>query len=186
MKSVITSLLLLFTQFVFSQITFPVNGVANSYESTHAFINSTLIISPQQIIQNGTLIIKGDEIIRANADTTLPKGAIVHDMKGKYIYTSFIDINSNYGHLIESDKYHGQFYQALDELIRNPDSRRATMIYTRPSIWVEAFEHDKNDFICTNAVTYYIRNGSIHAVVQMRSNDVVYGYKNDYAWQLHV
>ena len=60
------------------------------------------------------------------------------------------------------------------------------MINTRPSIWVEAFEHDKNDFICTNAVTYYIRNGSIHAVVQMRSNDVVYGYKNDYAWQLHV
>ena len=96
------------------------------------------------------------------------------------------DINSNYGHLIESDKYHGQFYQALDELISNPDSRRATMIYTRPSLWVEAFEHDKNDFICTNAVTYYIRNGSIHAVVQMRSNDVVYGYKNDYAWQLHV
>ncbi len=39
MKSVITLLLLLFAQFVFSQITFPVNGVANSYESTHAFIN---------------------------------------------------------------------------------------------------------------------------------------------------
>ena len=97
MKSVITSLLLLFAQFVFSQITFPINGVANSYESTHAFINSTLIISPQQIIQNGTLIIKGDEIIRANADTSLPKGAIVHDMEGKYIYPSFIDINSNYG-----------------------------------------------------------------------------------------
>ena len=96
------------------------------------------------------------------------------------------DINSNYGHLIEADKYHGQYYQVLDELLRDYNTRRAIMIYNRPSIWVEAFEHGKNDFICTNAVTYYIRDGAIHAVVQMRSNDVVFGYKNDYAWQLHV
>jgi len=74
----------------------------------------------------------------------------------------------------------------LDELSTNMDSRRATMVYNRPSIWAEYNENDKNDFICTNAVTYYLRNGAIHAVVQMRSNDVVFGYKNDYAWQLFV
>ena len=104
----------------------------------------------------------------------------------KYSANEHGDINSNYGKLIYSDKYYGQYHQALDELLRNMDSRRATMIYTRPSIWTEYDEHGKNDFICTNAVTYYIRNGAIHAVVQMRSNDVVFGYKNDYAWQLHV
>ena len=60
------------------------------------------------------------------------------------------------------------------------------MIYTRPSIWVEYNEHGKNDFICTNAVTYYIRNDELQAVVQMRSNDVVFGYKNDIAWQQNV
>ena len=60
------------------------------------------------------------------------------------------------------------------------------MIYTRPSIWYEYNENDKNDFICTNVVTYYIRNGKLNCVVQMRSNDVVYGYKNDYAWQHNV
>ena len=95
-------------------------------------------------------------------------------------------INSNYGHLIYSDKYHHQFGRVLDELLSNIDGRRATMIYTRPSIWEEYNEDGKNDFICTNAVTYYIRDGKIHCVVQMRSNDVVFGYKNDYAWQLHV
>ena len=81
MKSVFTLLLLLFAQYVFSQITFPVNGVVNSYESTHAFIKATLVVSPQQRIQNGTLIIKGDEILRADADTTIPEGAITYDMK---------------------------------------------------------------------------------------------------------
>jgi thymidylate synthase len=74
----------------------------------------------------------------------------------------------------------------LGELSDSPDGRRATMIYNRPSIWAEYNENGKSDFICTNAVTYYIRNGELQAVVQMRSNDVVFGYKNDYAWQQHV
>ena len=95
-------------------------------------------------------------------------------------------INSNYGHLIYSNKYYNQYGMVLDELLGNIDGRRATMIYTRPSIWEEYSEDGKNDFICTNAVTYYIRDGKIHCVVQMRSNDVVFGYKNDYAWQLYV
>ena len=92
-------------------------------------------------------------------------------------------INSNYGHLIFADKYYCQYYSALDELLANPDSRRASMIYTRPSIWMEYNENNKNDYICTNSVTYYIRDNNLHCVVQMRSNDVVFGYKNDYAWQ---
>jgi thymidylate synthase len=96
------------------------------------------------------------------------------------------EINSNYGKLIYSDRYYDQYSQALDELVINPDSRRATMIYTRPSIWYEYSDNGKNDFICTNAVTYYIRDGKLNCVVQMRSNDVVYGYKNDYAWQHNV
>jgi len=71
------------------------------------------------------------------------------------------EINSNYGHLIFSDKYHNQFDQVVRELRRNKDSRRASMVYQRPSIWV-------------------------HSVVQMRSNDVIFGYRNDYAWQEYV
>jgi thymidylate synthase len=96
------------------------------------------------------------------------------------------EINSNYGHLIYSPKFYKQYDQVLDELLKNPDSRRGTMIYNRPSIWKEYNENDKNDFICTNAVSYYIRDNRLDCVVQMRSNDVVYGYKNDYAWQQYV
>jgi len=95
-------------------------------------------------------------------------------------------VNSNYGQLIYSDKYFNQYGRVLDELLENNEGRRATMVYNRPSIWEEYNEEGKSDFICTNAVTYYIRNGKIFCVVQMRSNDVVFGYKNDYAWQLHV
>jgi thymidylate synthase len=96
------------------------------------------------------------------------------------------EINSNYGHLIFDEKLFNQYDRVCEELYDNPDSRRASMIYQRPSIWVEYNENNKNDFICTNAVTYYIRNEELQAVVQMRSNDVVFGYKNDIAWQQHI
>lgn len=81
----------------FAQNTFPVNGAANSFNATHALTNATLVISPQQTIQNGTLIIRDDKIISASSDTTIPIGAIVHDMTGKFIYPSFIDLHSTYG-----------------------------------------------------------------------------------------
>ncbi len=104
----------------------------------------------------------------------------------KYAANKHGEINSNYGLLIFSDKYYNQFKNVVDELSSNPDGRRATMVYNRPSIWTEYNENGKSDFICTNAVSYYIRDGKLHSVVQMRSNDVVFGYKNDYAWQREV
>ena len=104
----------------------------------------------------------------------------------KYTANDHGETNSNYGHLIFSDKYFTQYYQVADELIRNPDSRRAIMIYNRPSIWYEFDENGKNDFICTNAHTYYIRENKLHVVVQMRSNDLIFGYRNDYAWSKYV
>ena len=96
------------------------------------------------------------------------------------------EINSNYGRIIYSETYYNQFDKVVEELVHNPNSRRATMIYTRPSIWAEAFENGKNDFICTNAVSYYIRNNKLDVVVQMRSNDAIFGYKNDRAWAQEV
>ena len=104
----------------------------------------------------------------------------------KYAADAHGNINSNYGHLVDSPKFYNQYYNAIDELIANPDSRRAQMIYNRPSIWVEFNEGGKSDFICTNAQTFYIRDGKLHMVSQMRSNDVVFGYKNDYAWAQHL
>lgn len=105
----------------------------------------------------------------------------------QYAANKYGEINSNYGLLIYSTKYYMQYHQVLSELMNNPIGRRATMIYTRPSIWEEyRDENGKSDFICTNAVTYYIRDFKLHAVVQMRSNDVVFGFRNDYSWQKNV
>ena len=95
-------------------------------------------------------------------------------------------INSNYGYLIFSQKNCSQFDHVIHELLRDRNSRRATMIYNRPSIWKEYNEDGMSDYICTNSVSYQIRDDKLHVVVQMRSNDAWAGYRNDRAWQLHV
>jgi thymidylate synthase len=95
-------------------------------------------------------------------------------------------INSNYGWAIfHKDNYY-QYENVANELRTHPDSRRAVMIYTRPKMWIDYCATGINDFICTNTVHYMIRDSRLHAIVSMRSNDAVFGYKNDYAWQMFV
>ena len=95
-------------------------------------------------------------------------------------------INSNYGYLIFSEDNVSQYQNVLQELGENPDSRRANMIYTRPHIWLDYYIDGMNDFICTNNVQYFIRNNALYTSVYMRSNDAVFGYNNDLAWQTYV
>jgi thymidylate synthase len=95
-------------------------------------------------------------------------------------------INSNYGWCIYSEENGNQYMNVLAELVANPGSRRATMIYNRPSMHEDYDKDGMSDFMCTNAVQYLVRDNKLHALVYMRSNDAVFGYKNDYAWQRHV
>jgi thymidylate synthase len=95
-------------------------------------------------------------------------------------------INSNYGWCIYSQQNGNQFDNVVNELIKNPLSRRATMIYNRPTMHEDYNKGGMSDFMCTNAVQYLIRDNKVNALVYMRSNDAIFGYKNDYAWQKHV
>lgn len=102
-------------------------------------------------------------------------------------------INSNYGFLAFDGKNHFQVDNCINELLANQWSRRAIAIYTRPSMWQEYDKDGMSDFICTNAVQYFIRLSwpdtktlRLFAKVDMRSNDAWAGYRNDYAWQFFV
>lgn len=116
----------------------------------------------------------------------------VNDIPGKtpaiWENVSTVDglINSNYGWCIYSDENYNQYDNCLAQLKSDKNTRRAIMIYTRPKIQLEYNLNGCNDFICTNTVHYFIRDNVLIGIVQMRSNDVFYGYRNDYAWQKHV
>lgn len=116
----------------------------------------------------------------------------VNDIPGKTpeIWKQVADpdgfINSNYGYLVYHPDNGYQYDRVKEELIKSPYSRRAIMIYTRPTMHSDYNFNGMSDFVCTNAHQYVIRNGKLHVIVQMRSNDVVFGYRNDRAWADHV
>jgi thymidylate synthase len=95
-------------------------------------------------------------------------------------------INSNYGWCIYTKANGQQYLNVVNQLKANPDSRRATMIYNRPSMHDDYNKDGMSDFMCTNTVQYLVRDGKVNALVYMRSNDAVFGYKNDFAWQKYV
>ncbi|MCC6372872.1 MAG: amidohydrolase family protein [Bacteroidia bacterium] len=80
-----------------SQVTFPVNGAPNKSHTLYAFINANVMVDNETLIKNGVLLIKDGRVISAAEKTQVPKNAVVIDLKGKYIYPSFIDIYSEYG-----------------------------------------------------------------------------------------
>lgn len=95
-------------------------------------------------------------------------------------------INSNYGYLIWSEENGNQYENVKAELQKNPNSRRAVMIYNRPSMHDDYCADGMSDFICTYANTFLIRDGKLVSHYLMRSNDAVFGFNNDVAWCKHV
>lgn len=95
-------------------------------------------------------------------------------------------INSNYGYLLFSEDNGHQYQNVIATLQKDPNSRQAIAVYTRPSVHDDAWHNGRSDFICTNTVQYFVREGLLYTKVDMRSNDAVFGYRNDYAWQVHV
>lgn len=95
-------------------------------------------------------------------------------------------INSNYGYLLFHEDNGNQYRNVVRNLTDAPNGRQAVAIYTRPSMHTDWNANGRRDFVCTNAVNYFVREGAVHAVVQMRSNDAVFGYRNDWAWQKQV
>lgn len=92
-------------------------------------------------------------------------------------------INSNYGWMMFSPENGDQARYVIEQLNAQPIGRRAVAIYTRPHMHTDWSVNGRSDFVCTNAVNYYLRDGKLHAVVQMRSNDAIFGYRNDLHWQ---
>jgi len=98
MKKVLLSLALIFSaSLLFAQKTYPVNGSYDIRQGTYAFTNATIVVNASQTISNGTLLIKGQTIEAVGPGLKIPKGYVVIDLKGKFIYPSLIDAFTGYG-----------------------------------------------------------------------------------------
>lgn len=80
-----------------AQKTFPQNGVFDERDGLFALTNATIIKSWNEKIENATLLIRSGRIEAVGANISIPKEAMVIDLKKKFIYPSFIETFGNYG-----------------------------------------------------------------------------------------
>ena len=80
-----------------AQETFPRNGTYDERTGRYAFTNATIVVDSKTTIPNGTLLIENGIIREVSKQVKIPAGAVVIDLKGKHIYPSLIDLDSDYG-----------------------------------------------------------------------------------------
>src|ERR1700744_5788788 len=88
---------MVFARFSYAQETFPVNGAWDVRPGQYAFTNATIVVSADQTITNGTLLVKDRTIEAVGQGITVPKGYVTVDLKGKYIYPGLVDAYTPYG-----------------------------------------------------------------------------------------
>jgi thymidylate synthase len=101
-------------------------------------------------------------------------------------------VNSNYGWCVFGPKNgngkESQYDFALQQLKEHPDGRQSVIFYSRPSMQYEWNDnvHAKHDFTCTYCTQHLIRDNKLEYIVNMRSNDAIFGLINDFAWHCYV
>ena len=80
-----------------AQLIVPTNGVAESTIQTIAIKNVQIIVSADQTIKNGTLLIQNGKVKDVGTKISIPKGAIILDLNGKTIVPTFIESYSSVG-----------------------------------------------------------------------------------------
>tara|TARA_Y100001938_G_scaffold136335_1_gene199091 strand:+ start:1092 stop:1943 length:852 start_codon:yes stop_codon:yes gene_type:complete len=81
------------------------------------------------------------------------------------------EVESNYGSYILGQ----QWDWILNELTSDRDSRRATIVIHQPHHKTK----NESDLPCTQYIQFFIRDNKLHMGVNMRSNDIIFGFCND-------
>lgn len=75
----------------------PVNGTKDSRNHYTAFTHATIYLGDGKWLSEATLLIQKDRIVEVGQSVELPENAVIYDLKGKFIYPSFIDLYAQFG-----------------------------------------------------------------------------------------
>jgi len=89
------------------------------------------------------------------------------------------EVNSNYGEIIFKQKLenfdNNQYSWVLDKLFEDKYSRKALINFNQPK-----HKSNTNDFVCATSAHYMIRDNKLISIVDMRSNDLIFGFSYDF------
>jgi thymidylate synthase len=93
------------------------------------------------------------------------------------------EVESNYGYylfcqnIISLEEVMSQWDWCLNELYENSSSRRCIFNILQPYHKIK----NSKDLPCTSTLQFIVRNNKLHLIVNMRSQDFIYGWCNDIA-----
>lgn len=101
-KTIHLTLLLLFAYYFLpinssAQETNPVNGPFSIIPNYYVLVNASVFSNNENKMIDATIVVKNGIIENFGKGIPIPKDALLIDLKGKYVYPSFIDLYSNYG-----------------------------------------------------------------------------------------
>lgn len=97
-RSYLTLLMCFCCAIIFAQEYAPKNdGVVTVNTNYTAFTNAKIYVTPTQILENATLLIKDGKVVATGTTVTIPKNTTVINLSGKSIYPSFIDMYADFG-----------------------------------------------------------------------------------------
>ena len=98
LKSIFAFLIFsLWSTILFSQTTFYSNGAPDPNHTIYAWTNAVIHVNEEMTMTNGVMLVQDGKIIGVGEKLSVPKEAVVYDLKGKHIYAGFIDLYSSYG-----------------------------------------------------------------------------------------
>lgn len=182
--------------------------MAGEFTTDKTGVKTVELIGENFIADDDTIFCQPNkEYVEAEKQWYLSQSLNVYDIPGKVpaIWKQVADkdgfINSNYGWCIYSEDNCKQYRNCLRQLLNDVDTRRACMIYTRPSMQYEYNKNGMSDFMCTFATQQFLRETSehkidvdgptlahykLHYIVYQRSCDAIFGFRNDNAWHQFV
>jgi imidazolonepropionase-like amidohydrolase len=101
LSHVLLQVSLAFALFMIPEATFcqiePAAGIRQNTPTVHAFTNAKIVISPGNVIEKGTLVIRNGVIVAAGASVAIPADAREWDMTGMTIYPGLIESYADIG-----------------------------------------------------------------------------------------
>jgi len=73
------------------QETAPLNGPKDKGGIPIAFVHATVHPAPGEVLRDATVLIVDERIVAVGARVDVPKGAVVHDLKGAHLWPGLID-----------------------------------------------------------------------------------------------
>ena len=92
-----TIICFLLTTVTFAQSTFPNNGPADPRPNNVMLRRATVVVAPGNVQTGTDILVEKGRIKAVGKNIALPQGCQEIDCSDKWIYSSFIDLYSNYG-----------------------------------------------------------------------------------------